>query len=123
MPTHHISSEIYKLGIHPAFKKGIREFCFNSEYFKTDVVQKGKDVREVKAILIGNPWRLEFPLEERTKKEPFAPHLVKDAMVEDMALVSTVELLKAYCAFLEDKISSEQIIEQLFSGIGLTKLL
>jgi len=87
------------------------------------VVQKGKDVREVKAILLGNPWRLEFPLEERAKKELFAPHLVKDAMVEDMALVSTVELLKAYCAFIEDKISSEQIIEQLFSGIGLTELL
>lgn len=87
------------------------------------VVQKGKGIREVKAILLGNPWRLEFPLEERAKKQPFAPHLVKDAKVEDMALVTTVELLKAYCSFLENKVSSKEIIERLFSGIGLTKLL
>lgn len=87
------------------------------------VVQKGKGIREVKAILLGNPWRFEFPLEERAKKEPFSRHLVKDAKVEDMALVTTVELLKAYCAFLENKVSSKEIIERLFSGIGLTKLL
>jgi len=87
------------------------------------VVQKGKGIREVKSILLGNPWRLEFPLEERAKKEPFSRYLIKDAKVEDMALVITVELLKAYCAFLESKVSSNEIIERLFSGIGLTKLL
>lgn len=87
------------------------------------VVQKEKDIREVKAILLGNPWRVEFPIEERDKKEPFAPHLVKDAQVEDMALVSTVELFNAYCAFLEGRVTSEDIINRLFLGVGITQLL
>lgn len=86
-------------------------------------VQKRKGVREVKAILLGNPWRLLLPLEERVKKDSFAaPHLINDAKTEEMALVTTVELFKAYCAFLEGKISSEEITERLFLGIGETKL-
>ena len=85
-------------------------------------IQKGKGIREIKAILLGNPWRLVLPLEERAKKEPFSSHLVEDANVEDMALVTTVELFKAYCEFLEGNISSDEILERLFSGIGQTKL-
>jgi len=85
-------------------------------------IQKGKGIREIKAILLGNPWRLVLPLEERARKEPFSIHLADDSVVEDMALVTTVELLKAYSAFLVGKISKEEIIKRLFSGIGLTKL-
>lgn len=85
-------------------------------------VQKRKGIREIKAILLGNPWRLVFPLEERNRKKQFAPHLIGDAKVEDMSLVTAVELFKAYCAFLENKISGDEIINRLFSGIGLTKL-
>jgi hypothetical protein len=87
------------------------------------ITENDKDMREVKAILLGNPFRLEFPIEERVKKEPFAPHLVRDAEVEAMALVSTVELFNAYCAFLEGKVTSDDIINRLFVGVGITHLL
>ena len=86
-------------------------------------VQKGKDIKEVKAILLGNPWRLEFPIEERTKKGQFSTHLIRDAEVEDMALVSTVGLFYAYCAFLEGKVTGNDIINRLFLGVGITHLL
>jgi hypothetical protein len=87
------------------------------------VVQKGKELKEVKAILLGNPWRLEFPIEERVKKESFAQHLVRDAKVENTALVTTVEIFNAYCAFIEDKVSCNDIINRLFSGVGITHIL
>lgn len=85
-------------------------------------IQKGKGIRKIKAILLGNPWRLVLPLEERTKKEPFSIHLAEDSDIEDMALVTTVELFRAYCEFLKGNISSDEIIEHLFSGVGQTKL-
>lgn len=85
-------------------------------------IQNGKGIREIKAILLGNPWRLVLPLEERAKKEPFSIHLVEDAKIEDMALVTTVELFRAYCEFLKGNISSNEIIEHLFSGVGQTNL-
>jgi len=87
------------------------------------ITKNDKDMREVKAILLGNPFRLELPIEERVKKESFAPHLVGDAGVEAMALVSTVDLFNAYCAFLEGKVTGDDIINRLFSGVGITHLL
>jgi len=87
------------------------------------ITKNDKGMREVKAILLGNPFRLEFPIKERGKKEPFAPHLVGDAEVEAMALVSTVELFDAYCAFLKGKVTSDDIINRLFSGVGITHLI
>ncbi len=86
-------------------------------------IQNDKDMGEVKAILLGNPFRLELPIEERVKKDSFAPHLVRDAKVENMALVSTVELFNAYCAFILGKVSRDDIINRLFSGVGITRLL
>lgn len=87
------------------------------------VVEKGKGIREVKAILLGNPHRSQFPLKARATKEQFAPHLVKDSETEEMALVTTVELFNTYCAFLEGNITSEEIMNRLFSGIGVTTLI
>jgi len=87
------------------------------------VIQNDKDMGEVKAILLGNPFRLDLPVEERVKKESFAQHLVRDARVENMALVSTVELFNSYCAFIEGKVSRDDIINRLFSGVGITRLL
>jgi len=87
------------------------------------VNENDKDMREVKAILLGNPFRLELPIAERVKKESFGSHLVRDAGVENMALVSTVELFNAYCAFIEGKVSCDDIINRLFLGVGITRLL
>lgn len=87
------------------------------------ITKNDKGMREVKTILLGNPFRLKFPIEERVKKESFSPHLVGDAEVEAMALVSTVELFNAYCAFLEGKVTSDDIINRLFLGVGITHLL
>jgi hypothetical protein len=87
------------------------------------IMTQGKELKEVKAILLGNPWRLVFPIEERNKNDLFAPQLINDAKNDEMALVTTPDLFKAYCAFLEGKVSSDDIVNQLFSGIGITKLI
>lgn len=85
-------------------------------------IQKGKNVKEIKAILLANPWRL-LPIGERVNPDLFAPHLIEDAKVEDMALLTTEELFRAYCAFLNNEISDEKILNRIFASSGLTKIL
>jgi len=84
-------------------------------------MQKNVELSEVKGILLGNPWRL-LPLEERGDKEAFAPHLISDAKRDNIALVTTVDLFRAYSAVLNGSISKEDVIERLFSGVGVTDL-
>ena len=84
-------------------------------------MQKNVELSEVKGILLGNPWRL-LPLEERGDEEAFAPHLISDAKRDNIALVTTVDLFRAYSAVLNGSISKEDVIERLFSGVGVTDL-
>lgn len=86
-------------------------------------VSKGKAITDIKAILLGNPHRLLFPIEERLKRDLFAPRLIDDCKVENLTAVTSVDLFKAYCMFLDGKISGSEIIEKLFSGVGYTKLI
>ena len=85
-------------------------------------ISREKATNKVKAVLLGNPCRLLFPLEERDKKDPFAPHLVEDAQTEDTALVTTMELFNAYYAFVEGRVTADKIISRIFSSVGVTKL-
>jgi hypothetical protein len=84
-------------------------------------IQKSRSIKDVKAILLGNPWRL-IPPEERVKKDAFASHVIEDAKVEDMILLTTLELFKALCALLENKLSRDEIVGRLFSAVGVIKL-
>jgi len=94
-----------------------------SQNRKNCAISKGKETRAFKAILLANAWRLVFPLEDRYKKDYFAPHLIKDAENDEMALVTTPELFNAYCKFLEGKATGEEILNRMFSGVGVTHLM
>ena len=86
-------------------------------------ISQEKATNKVKAVLLGNPYRLLFPLEERDKKDSFAPHLVEDAQTEDTALVTTMELFNAYHAFVEGRVTADTIISRIFSSVGVTRLI
>jgi hypothetical protein len=94
-----------------------------SQNRKNCAISKGKETRAFKAILLANAWRLIFPIGDRYKKDYFAPRLIKDAENDEMALVTTPELFDAYCKFLEGKATGEEIINRMFSGVGVTHLM
>jgi len=77
---------------------------------------------EHKGILIGNAWRLK-PLEERDKSgTPIFPK-GKDGVTDiaarhDIALVSTTDLFKTFCKFLEGRIEANGIMKKIFSAKG-----
>ena len=85
-------------------------------------ISREKVTNEVKAVLLGNPCRLLFTLEERDKKDSFARRLGEDAQSENTALVTTVELFNAYCAFVEGSVTADKILSRIFSSVGVTKL-
>ena len=89
---------------------------------KNYAIEINKQLSEVKGILLCNPWRM-LSLEEREKEDDFAPHCITDAKGENIALITTSNLFKAYCAMLNGSSSKEEIIERLFSSVGVTKLL
>lgn len=95
-----------------------------SQNRKNYAISRGKETTAFKAILLANAWRLVFPLEDRCrKKDYFAPHLISDAEKDEMALVTTPELFDAYCRVLEGKASGEEILNSMFSGVGVTHLM
>lgn len=78
---------------------------------------------EYKGLLIGNAWRLK-PLEERNKNgTPIFPKgqngVIDVATRHDIALVSTIDLFKAFCNFLEGKIKPDDIMKRIFSAKGI----
>lgn len=79
---------------------------------------------KVKGILIGNAWRLN-PLEERgtQKKQVFPDNVKRSAKSRDIALVSTIELFNAYCAFLKGEIGGKEVVDKIFHGNGEVKIL
>ena len=78
---------------------------------------------EKKGILIGNAWRL-LPLGERGNNQPLFPeNVVSYATKRDIALISSVEIFRAYCLFSEGKASGKDIIDRLLRGVGITSLI
>lgn len=80
---------------------------------------------EAKGILIGNAWRLR-PLEERDKSGTVIFPKGKDGVTKiaerhDIALVSTIDLFKVFCRFLEGKIKGKEIMKKIFSSKGIVK--
>ncbi|MBN3755910.1 hypothetical protein G3N95_23395 [Paraburkholderia sp. Tr-20389] len=75
-----------------------------------------------KGILFGNAWR-ELPPEERdTNDQPIFPENVrKRALQLDIALVSTVEFFKAFCAFLEGRVDGARVLDWLTESVGIVK--
>lgn len=76
-----------------------------------------------KGILLGNPWK-NLPLEERnTNERPnFTPFTIPRAQDMNISLVSSEDLFKAFCLFIEDKITGDRILEKVVSSVGLVNL-
>lgn len=74
----------------------------------------------IKGILIGNAWRL-LPLEQRdTHDKPIFPHnIVKIAWNQDIGLISTTELLKAFCKTLEEPQYKKEVLNKIIAGKGV----
>lgn len=77
----------------------------------------------VKGVLVGNAW-IGLPPQERgtPDKSIFPDNVQTTAENHSIALVSTPELFKAYCAFLEEKISPEQVFRRIADGSGVVTL-
>jgi hypothetical protein len=77
----------------------------------------------VKGVLIGNAWVGVPPAERGTADKAIFPDDVQQtAKKHSMALVSTLELFRAYCAFLEDKIAPEQVFRRIADSTGVVTL-
>jgi len=78
---------------------------------------------DVKGVLVGNAWAALPPDERGTPDKPIFPDNVqKTATNRSVALLSTLELFKAYCAFVEDKITPEQVFRCIAEGSGVVTL-
>jgi len=76
----------------------------------------------VKGILIGNAWRRSHPQDRDIKGKPiFARHVVEIAEDQNIGLVSTTELFKAYCKRLQEPQCKTEILNKIISGKGIIK--
>lgn len=88
------------------------------------IVDKGEHLKatgeDIKGILIGNAWRL-LPLEQRgARNKPIFPHnIVKIARNQDIGLISTTELLKAFCKTLEEPQYKKEVLNRIIAGKGV----
>ena len=91
------------------------------------IVDKGEHLKatgeNIKGILIGNAWRL-LPLEQRdTHDKPIFPqNIVKIARNQDIGLISTTELLKAFCKTLEEPQYKKEVLNKIIAGKGVITL-
>jgi hypothetical protein len=77
----------------------------------------------VKGVLIGNAWIGLPPGQRDTPDKPIFPDDVqKTAKNHSIALVSTLELFTAYCAFLEGKVTPDQVFRRIADGSGVVTL-
>jgi hypothetical protein len=77
--------------------------------------------REVKGILLGNPWRLVPPSERR--QAAFTPDACSYASDRSIALVTTVALYEALCRVRESKATGAEVLRKMFAGSGIASLL
>jgi hypothetical protein len=79
--------------------------------------------QDVKGVLIGNAWAALPPYERDTSERPIFPDNVqRTARNRSIALLSTLELFKAYCAFLEGNLSADEAFRRLIDTSGPVKL-
>ncbi|NYH13459.1 hypothetical protein [Paraburkholderia bryophila] len=73
-----------------------------------------------KGILFGNAWR-DLPLDERgTGDRPIFPQNVQvRARTLGIALVSTVDLFDAFCAFLSGRVTGDAVLEWMTNAVGV----
>lgn len=76
----------------------------------------------IQGVLIGNAWR-NLPLDQRdTHDKPIFPkNVVKIAENQNIGLISTTELFKAYCDSLKDPGSKESTLPKIIRGKGIIR--
>jgi len=79
--------------------------------------------QEVKGVLVGNAWAALPPDKRDTPDKPIFPDDVrKTAKNHSVALVSTLELFKAYCALSEGNVTPEHVFRRIIDGTGVVTL-
>jgi len=78
---------------------------------------------DVKGLLVGNGWA-NLPPDERDfgDKRTFPDDVVKTATNRNIALLSTVQLFKAYCAHLEGKLDAKTTMHRIVDTAGVVRL-
>ncbi|MHB8104848.1 MAG: hypothetical protein ACYDG5_04835 [Dehalococcoidales bacterium] len=89
----------------------------------TDIGQHvAKTGKPINGLFIGNGWRT-LPLENREKKDcpTFPTEIVDIAVTQNVGLLSTSELFKAYCACLDGRLTKESFLKTVFGSSGIIK--
>jgi hypothetical protein len=99
-------------------KKGIsgRDLSQLMKDLANHLAEVGEDV---KGLLVGNAWA-ELPPEQRDigDKDTFPANVIRTAKNRNVALLSTAELFKTYCAYLESKVDAETILRRIRDAAG-----
>jgi len=74
----------------------------------------------IRGILIGNAWRL-LRLSDRATKDVFTRHVVQYAEAQNIGLLSTTELFKAYCKVLVQPECNSEILDKLINSKGIIR--
>jgi len=100
----------------------------NKSVSKSDLSQLNQDMTQyritnnqgIKGILVGNSWRL-HPLKQRdTPDKPiFTDYVVKVAPNQDIGLISTPQLFKAFCKTLEEPQCKKEVLDKIINNKGV----
>lgn len=83
------------------------------------IVQRDQ-AEPIKAILIGNAWRRERPDRRGTKDKPlFTRAVVNIAESQNIGLLPTIELYRAFCKVLEQPECAVKVLDELISSRGI----
>lgn len=79
-----------------------------------------KTGQNIKGILVGNPWRL-HPVEQRgaPEKPMFTDYVVSTAPQQDIGLISTTELLRAFYRVLVEPGYKGEVLNKIITGKGV----
>jgi len=84
------------------------------------LAQEGQDV---KGLLVGNAWNTLLPDDRDTPDKPIFPDNVQTtARNRNIALLSTIELFRGYCAFSQGKLEPHEAFARLMAASGPVKL-
>lgn len=100
----------------------------NKSVSKSDLSQLNQDMTQyritnnqgIKGILVGNSWRL-HPLEQRDMpdKPLFTDYVAKVAPNQDIGLISTPQLFKAFCKTLEEPKYKKDVLNKIINNKGV----
>jgi len=90
----------------------------------TDIGQHVAETgKPIKGLFIGNGWRNLPPHErEAGNKKTFPKEIVHIAETQNIGLLSSVDLLDAYCHWLDGKLTKERFLDTILTSSGIIRL-